>query len=72
MILATTNNQEPSKTIHAEGEYTSPAKLARRWGVHVQTIYRDIRKGALRASRMPGGQLRISIADARRYGRPIE
>lgn len=50
----------------------SPARLAAQWGVNVQTIYRDIRKGALRAYRLPGGDLRIRIRDARRYGKPIE
>ncbi len=50
----------------------SPAALAAKWGVGVQTIYRDIRKGALRAYRLPGGDLRIRIRDARRYGKPVE
>jgi predicted site-specific integrase-resolvase len=50
----------------------SPAWLASRWGVNVQTIYRDIRKGALRAYRLPGGDLRIRIRDARSYGKPVE
>ena len=50
----------------------SPAALASKWGVGVQTIYRDIRKGALRAYRLPGGDLRIRIRDARRYGKPVE
>lgn len=57
---------------HEESAALSPARLAARWGVHVQTIYRDIRKGALRAYRLPGGDLRIRLSDARRYGRPIE
>lgn len=50
----------------------SPARLAAQWGVNVQTIYRDIRKGALRAYRLPGGDLRIRIRDARAYGKPVE
>jgi excisionase family DNA binding protein len=50
----------------------SPAALAAKWGVGVQTIYRDIRKGALRAYRLPGGDLRIRIRDARAYGKPVE
>lgn len=50
----------------------SPAKLAAYWSVHVHTIYRDIRKGALPAYRLPGGLIRIRLEDARRYGRPIE
>ena len=49
----------------------SPARLAAAWGVEVQTIYRDIRKGALRAYRLPGGDLRIRVTDARRYGKPV-
>jgi len=52
--------------------YVSPSYLARYWDVHLNTIYRDIRKGALPASRLPGGQFRIAIEDARRYGRPVE
>jgi excisionase family DNA binding protein len=52
-------------------EALSPAELAGAWGVHVQTIYRDIRKGALRAFRLPGGDIRIRVSDARRYGKPI-
>ena len=50
----------------------SPQELATHWDVHVQTIYRDIRKGALVAFRLPGGDIRIRSTDARRYGRPIE
>jgi excisionase family DNA binding protein len=52
--------------------YISPSRLARYWGVHPNTIRRDIKKGALRASRLPGGQFRIRWIDARRYGRPVE
>ena len=55
-----------------EDLYVSPSRLARHWGVHLNTVYRDIRKGALPASRLPGGQFRISLVDACRYGRPIE
>lgn len=50
----------------------SPSRLASYWGVSVRTIYRDIQKGALPAFRLPGGQIRITTAEARRYGRPIE
>jgi excisionase family DNA binding protein len=56
----------------AMGPNVSPSKLARYWGVHVNTVYRDIAKGALRGYRLPGGQIRIRTSDARRYGRPIE
>lgn len=55
-----------------EGPHCSPGRLAAYWGVHPNTIYRDIRKGALRAFRLPGGQLRIRTSDARKYGRPNE
>lgn len=50
----------------------SPSRLAAYWGVHVNTVYRDIRKGALRAFKLPGGQFRVTLKDARRYGRPVE
>lgn len=50
----------------------SPSWLAAYWNVHPQTVYRDIRKGALLAFRLPGGQMRIRLSDARRYGTPIE
>lgn len=48
----------------------TPEKIADYWGVHVNTVYRDIRKGALRAFRLPGGRFRIRRSDAARYGRP--
>lgn len=54
------------------GPNISPARLADYWGVHVRTIYRDIHKGALRAFKLPGGQIRIRTSDARRYGKPVE
>lgn len=50
----------------------SPVQLAAFWTVHPNTVYRDIRKGALKAYRLPGGQLRVLVSDARKYGRPIE
>jgi excisionase family DNA binding protein len=56
----------------ALGPNVTPSRLARFWGVHVNTVYRDISKGALRAYRLPGGQIRVRNSDARRYGRPIE
>lgn len=46
------------------------AELARVWRVREETIRRDIRKGALRAHRLPGGDWRILASDARAYGRP--
>lgn len=60
------------RTEDAIGPSVSPARLANYWGVHVRTVYRDIAKGALKAFRLPGGQIRIKTMDARRYGRPIE
>lgn len=51
--------------------FVTPTQLAVHWHVHPNTIYRDIGKGALPAYRMPGGQLRIRIADAKRYGKPV-
>lgn len=56
----------------AMGPNVSPGRLASYWGVSVDTVYRDIAKGALRAYRLPGGTIRIRTSDARRYGRPIE
>jgi excisionase family DNA binding protein len=47
-------------------------ELARAWRVSVDTIWRDIRKGALRAHRTPGGNVRILLSDARAYGRPYD
>jgi excisionase family DNA binding protein len=52
--------------------FVEPTELAAYWGVHVQTVYRDLRKGALPHLRLPGGRLRIRWSDARRYGRPNE
>lgn len=52
----------------ARERYVSPSRLAREIGVHINTIYRDIRKGALRVYRRPGSrQFRIKKADADRY-----
>lgn len=50
----------------------SPSWLAQFWSVHTNTVYRDIRKGALPAFRLPGGQLRVLLSDAQRYGTPVE
>ena len=51
--------------------YVTPAELARYWRVSTDTIYRDIKKGALPAFRVgSSGALRIRIEEARRYGRP--
>lgn len=61
-----------SVVANGQGEVVTPSRLASYWGVHVQTVYRDIRKGALRAFRLPSGRVRIRRDDAERYGRPIE
>lgn len=48
----------------------SPGEIARFWRVDVNVIYRDIRKGALLAYKLPGGTLRVPLSEGRRYGRP--
>jgi excisionase family DNA binding protein len=53
-------------------EYASPSRAAEFWGVHKNKVYRDIRKGALPAVRLPGGQFRVRWIDIHRYGRPVE
>ena len=51
--------------------YVKVMELARYWNVSADTVYRDIKKGALPAYRVgSSGAIRISIEDARRYGRP--
>lgn len=77
MITRAAENHQvrPEALAHREredGAYVSPSRLARHWGVSLDTVYRDIRKGALRASKLPGGRFRIRTSDARSYGRPIE
>jgi hypothetical protein len=57
--------------LDARSRTVTIAWLVRFWGVHENVIYRDIRKGALRAFRLPGGQLRVLRADALHYGRPV-
>lgn len=59
-------------SVPASERWVSISWLARYWSVHPNTVYRDINKGALRASRLPGGQYRVLLSDAQRYGRPIE
>jgi excisionase family DNA binding protein len=54
------------------GPNLSPSQIARYWGVSVRTVQRDIAKGALKAYRLPGGTIRVTTAEARRYGKPIE
>ena len=57
----------------APGYYVTVTDLARYWKVSVDTVYRDIKKGALRAYRVgSSGKIRVRLEDARRYGRPAE
>jgi excisionase family DNA binding protein len=72
---ADSNNQALPSDLESrdpEERYVTPSYLARYWNVHINTIYRDIQKGALRAYRLPGGPLRIRWSDAQAYGRPVE
>lgn len=49
------------------------AELAEYWRVSQDTILRHIAKGALPgAYKTPSGRIRIPIAAARAYGKPIE
>jgi excisionase family DNA binding protein len=53
--------------------YVTVTELARYWKVSVDTVYRDIKKGALRAYRVgSSGKIRVRVEDARQYGRPSE
>jgi len=55
------------------GYYVTVTDLARYWKVSVDTVYRDIKKGALRAYRVgSSGKIRVRLEDARQYGRPEE
>lgn len=56
----------------SEERFVTPSQMAEYWNVHVKTVYRDIRKGALPVFRLPGRGLRIRWSDMRRYGRPVE
>ena len=48
-------------------------ELARYWKVSVDTVYRDIKKRALRAYRVgSSGKIRVRVEDARQYGRPVD
>ena len=66
------SNRMHNGAIASEDRHVSPSYLADYWGVHINTIDRDIRKGALPAVRLPGGQFRVRWFEARRYGRPVE
>jgi excisionase family DNA binding protein len=65
-MMSTQQQKAPEMERHV-----SPSYLARYWGVHINTVYRDISKGALPARRLPGGALRIKWRDAQQYGKPI-
>lgn len=36
------------------GRYYTPSQVARRYGIHPDTVYRAIRRGQIRALRIPG------------------
>lgn len=69
---ASGDRREDDRGGRRSGDYVSVTWLAAFWGVSPNTVRRDIRKGALRAYATPGGTVRILLADAKRYGRPIE
>ena len=54
-----------------QAKFVTAQELADYWNVTVKTIYRHIEKGALPNTRkLPGGDIRIPIDEARRYGKP--
>lgn len=71
-LSAASDRRSEARAGRRTGDYVSVTWLASFWGVHPNTVYRDIGKGALKAYRLPGGVLRILLADAHRYGRPVE
>ena len=51
--------------------FITVTELATYWNVSVDTVYRDIAKGALRAYRVgSAGTIRVRTEDARSYGCP--
>jgi len=53
--------------------YVTVTELARYWRVSVDTVYRDIKKGALRAYRVgSSGKIRVRVEDAQQYGHPAD
>ena len=53
--------------------YVTVTELARYWKVSVDTVYRDIKKGALQVYRVgSSGKIRVRVEDARQYGRPAD
>jgi len=60
-----------TQTGASRGGFVTVAELADYWKVSVDTVYRDIKKGALRAYRVgSSGAIRVLVEDARRYGQP--
>ena len=56
-----------------DDHYVTVTELARYWKVSVDTVYRDIKKGALQAYRVgSSGKIRVRVEDARQYGRPAD
>ena len=53
-----------------QSKHVTVNELAEYWNVTPKTIYRHIDKGALAMLRLPGGDIRIPIAEARTYGKP--
>ena len=51
--------------------FVTPSELAAYLDVHPQTIYRQIRKGALRVVRV-GRVIRIRVTDALKYAQPVD
>lgn len=52
--------------------WLSPCEVADFLGVHVSTVYRYIREGALPHRRLPGGHLRIPPEDLEDLGIPAD
>ena len=69
--LQPTIQRNDSDSAAHNGALVTVAELARYYKISVDTVYRDIKKGALRAYRVgSSGAIRIRVDDARRYGRP--
>jgi excisionase family DNA binding protein len=60
-----------SKTAEDEPTLLKPSSVARRWDCSTKSIYRLIKGETLKAVRTPGGELRISIDEVRRYERSL-
>lgn len=53
-----------------QAKHVTVQELAEYWNVTPKTIYRHVDKGALQVLRLPGGDIRIPIEEARAYGKP--